>query len=819
MSVRYQIEREDGPICIVSFIQDEDGNKVRVKPLKKRKRESEQIKDLLEQIEFKDGNSPLEFIESCLEKFDENAFSYREVDSGDYQVTLQFGVGKKQIGTSSPLINGVSEYFGENVMSDALERMKTNAYYNLEENANELLAMVRKERYQEAFELYQDDTVKTNLYLAGTAPEILLDAIFQIKAEELPHESRVKLSLQKLGACEINQCHARAESDARWLLEQDSSLSEDVIFNVRLALGNALVSQELFEAAEFHYNEALKMEKEINAHSKAWAYYNIGYVLKSQGKMTEALESYTKAGDLWLNKGDHQQAIRAYMSVIRHYEGSQPKEAIHILQERIDHLVVLQNSNSETIGISHVLGYLYFHQGKIADELKRYEKAKDAFLSSYHTRKGLIGIDDEIEATLNYLVIVCRALGESEEAQSWKTKLHDFKERSIKTEDWKLRERMITLLNTDSEIDPHKLAELKQDVDKMESIHLRVMFLLTLASRQIDEKPDIALQSLDQAMKLNIEEYPDEHVLVLKLYAKIMKVLNRMEKAYDYLCEAIRVKPTYIELYPQVVFLAQELGKDDSKLEHALSWVKIEEDNVTAWQVIGTQYEKLGQPRESYEAFKEALAVAPFDPEVQEQIKQSLHRVTEQVMEQTETDTRSYPLIADFLNEPKEKVHKTIQNRMSEKLYSFQKIIEKHHTPDFWRRESGKIKWISSPEKKAQQYLLLYLRTQLHPDIEVLDEVVIGEGRMDVYIRIPPGINLILEIKMCGEGYSSTYTKGAIEQTEAYMDKKDCTMGYLVVFDARKRDLGKGFEQLYQLGNKQIETQIIDIRHKSPSGN
>src|SRR5699024_2615402 len=390
---------------------------------------------------------------------------------------------------------------------------------------------------------YQN-SVHSSLYLAAAATDVLVDALYQIKAKKLSFDSRIELSKQRIGLCDVNKCYERAESDAHFLLEQAGSLPDNIVFNIRLTLGNALASQELFESAEFHYNKALEMGKEVDAKSKAWAYYNIGGVLRRQGKMKEALDSYTKAGDLWVSKGDHQQAIHAYMRVIHHYESTQPQEAIRLLDKSIGHLAALRNSCNEDIGISHILGFMYFHQGKIASELKRNTKAKKAFVSSYNERKRLIGIDDELEFTLYYLVIVCKELNEQEGARAWEDKLKELKPRSVKTEDSKLRERIIDILNTntDIELDSEKLDELKIDVENMGSIQLRSMFWSTLAIRQIDERPDMALQSLDQAIKLDMEGYPDEYMTVLRLYAEVMKKLNRLDKAYSYLCEAIRVK-------------------------------------------------------------------------------------------------------------------------------------------------------------------------------------------------------------------------------------------------------------------------------------
>lgn len=74
-------------------------------------------------------------------------------------------------------------------------------------------------------------------------------------------------------------------------------------------------------------------------------------------------------------------------------------------------------------------------------------------------------------------------------------------------------------------------------------------------------------------------------------------------------------------------------------------------------------------------------------------------------------------------------------------------------------------------------FVTSFLRSHLHKDIEVLDEVIIGEGRMDIFLIIPPGIKVVIELKICGAGYPSTYAKNAISQTVAYMKKKIVVLG------------------------------------------
>lgn len=51
------------------------------------------------------------------------------------------------------------------------------------------------------------------------------------------------------------------------------------------------------------------------------------------------------------------------------------------------------------------------------------------------------------------------------------------------------------------------------------------------------------------------------------------------------------------------------------------------------------------------------------------------------------------------------------------------------------------------------------------------------------------------------------------------MKKKNCCIGVAIIFDGRKRDQGKGFENYYIIDGKRIETIIINVAKDKPSNN
>ena len=65
---------------------------------------------------------------------------------------------------------------------------------------------------------------------------------------------------------------------------------------------------------------------------------------------------------------------------------------------------------------------------------------------------------------------------------------------------------------------------------------------------------------------------------------------------------------------------------------------------------------------------------------------------------------------------------------------------------------------------------------------------------------------------MCGSGYSSSYAFEGKEQIVHYMENKGTSLGYLVIFDARRDDFGKGLKGVELVGKHTVYTKFIDVR-------
>lgn len=147
-------------------------------------------------------------------------------------------------------------------------------------------------------------------------------------------------------------------------------------------------------------------------------------------------------------------------------------------------------------------------------------------------------------------------------------------------------------------------------------------------------------------------------------------------------------------------------------------------------------------------------------------------------------------------------------------LDDFAYYISADQRMTFWRFNNSdkKYEWIHSPESYAKQLLLTFLNGRFGQSIFVVEEIKAGAGKIDVFITSTLGDKVIVELKMCGHGYTEGYARDGMEQITHYMENKKTEMGYLIVFDSRANNFAQGFTLAESVNGKTILTRIADVR-------
>ncbi|MEZ8584209.1 hypothetical protein AB6C83_06130 [Vibrio cyclitrophicus] len=148
-------------------------------------------------------------------------------------------------------------------------------------------------------------------------------------------------------------------------------------------------------------------------------------------------------------------------------------------------------------------------------------------------------------------------------------------------------------------------------------------------------------------------------------------------------------------------------------------------------------------------------------------------------------------------------------------LKDFSATVSSKNRMHFWRTDgNGGHKWNQNPEEIGKQLLIAFLSAKFGKDnIEILQEERAGAGFIDLYLLLAGGLKVVVELKMCGSPYTSSYAISGEDQIIHYQNNTGSNLGYLVVFDGRKRDYGKGFQELQVIDNKTIYSIAVDVRN------
>ena len=151
-------------------------------------------------------------------------------------------------------------------------------------------------------------------------------------------------------------------------------------------------------------------------------------------------------------------------------------------------------------------------------------------------------------------------------------------------------------------------------------------------------------------------------------------------------------------------------------------------------------------------------------------------------------------------------------------LSAFATFIKQDKRMRFWKKidEPPGHRWVDHPEGRAQDILHGWLKAAFGDRVQAFAEIDVGAGRVDLLVQFIGGLKIVVELKMSGYGYSSTYAAEGEEQILHYMDNSRTGLGYLVVLDAR---LDKNGQPLFDTppGPNTVRCYLIDVRPRISS--
>lgn len=572
---------------------------------------------------------------------------------------------------------------------------------------------------------------------------------------------------------------------------KDESMSELEEMSLYIEKSRVLYEKGSFNASHAVLQEITKKTK--NNMILGCAFRNLARLATHN----EDFELYSnKAIDNFIVSGHKKEAIGVIFTLIERIEGKDDKVALELIEQAIE----FQSSESY-IGRTRLAALLQ-RKSSVLINLNRHGDARDPILMACSLRRGLLGEEASLHASLVKAEIVLRIIGENETADEIKDEYQQL-EQSITDDGFILTQQILQSLERgevfDLEVD-------KILCDATISSHVKFGYLMVVyLNGNYELSKNIELLDSALAYAIDSKDYKAKAIVINQM-ARQYAEHGYISIAIDKLYESIDIDSSDMDSFQKIIyFLLQE-----KRLDEACELLKKKMDLVGCLPNLTFTYAKALFENEKYQdAYKYfrivdkqgGVEVVDGDSVVGDYIRGCIDKIDELNVE-------------DSVCVHENKIDISLR-AISSALDAFSVSISGLSRMQYWVKDDVKgYKWTSNPETVAKHHLLQFLSAKFGNELELVQEDRAGAGFIDLYLIAKNGLKFVVELKMCGSGYSSTYAVSGESQIIHYLKNKETKVGFLIVFDSRTRDFSKGLEKFKTYDNFSIYTKIIDVRNK-----
>lgn len=632
------------------------------------------------------------------------------------------------------------------------------------------------EALQGASLLLSDEQEKVGDLLAQVDPEGLEPA-----AQQIFYEHLVRGSVQH---------PARLESAINRLLrDHRESLSPERIASYKLVLADAIARQGGLESALQAWRELSVTEGREFPHIRAGALFAIATVLEPSDP--DAARNARMAADAFLECGKRQPAAQALVNCARYLFHSDVSRGLAVLEEA-EVLFGLDEAfdRHSRAGLLHLRASMHLDMANAAAALRDATEA-------VRLREGLLQVEPAQHATLLLAADAARQLGDSGA------------ETEFRGAAAQLRAAAPHVVSPDADdvallLHSYDPATAKRVLDRAAAEGDRAAPSIVRLLRSIADKSLTAAERLREceAAAAELDASPRRGDKELGLLAVAQELIDQGD-----LPRAARWYARIVAENPVSQFARQQYA---ALLGQTSAWAELAK--FAAGEIRrfgpapgracchGRALLELGDANAALRELQSARAlVAPGTP-----LAAEIDRWREEAL----TRGAAEILAPRTLVEQRLVSASDLQAKMAE----FARFVANEKRAQFWRLEDREHKWTSSPERLAKSELHTFLKASFGEAIETLEEVSSGAGRVDLYVILNSGSRVVVELKMCGNGYSSSYAFEGTEQIAHYMTNRGTAVGFLVIFDSRARDYGKGLAAVEKHNNQTVYVNFVDVR-------
>ena len=619
----------------------------------------------------------------------------------------------------------------------------------------------------------------------------LFDALFDVDVSQLSSADRRFIRERKLLVSGNLKRYSLHAEEARLLLEEYASeLDAQWIQTLRMAQGIGQLHAGHPEAAMAIWRDIANSPEALSAGNRAWLYRNMSLAMNPRDPETQIAAK--RSSDAFLELGEKDNAVGSLMMAIQCSLFESPESAIALLTETIGWFP------DDSLNSEDRRAWLLISRGKHYLRLRHFSEALKDAEQAIALRSKHVGQESNLIAALHLAAIASNCMGSTDTSRLFKQRADQITEQTGSVH-FQLAQEIVELFQTfDSgrAADIHKRAVAAGEYE----IAAAVQLAITQFDASFDVPSRLARLS-DVVAELQTREANHEMLEPARMAMVVQLRAAGDERGAARWCETILAENPLNEFAERSFLQAcRVLSSHDKAIDH-----------------LQAQNRRLGPApnrllylaRFLIAAGRASDAVEPLckiraHPDWPESVRKQADSILLEVLDIPETPLR--PPRGAPTETP------VLREEIEHALQRFATTVEAHVRHSFWRPANGSKQWAEKPERLAQDFLKLFLKAIFQARLDIYEEVAAGAGRIDLALAFAGGLSVILELKMCGVSYSSTYAFSGSDQILHYMKNLQKSLGYLLIFDARVRDFGKGVDPVTALSNFTVVTNFIDVR-------
>lgn len=714
-------------------------------------------------------DSPIPDWHLLIDTLGQSGFSLEELPAGDFQFNMNYDPQSGiLIATHKPL-HGLAT--PDPALTRDIAASMANTFINIPTDlAHEIDQAICAGNIEEALASVKRAHEEGKFLFPPSAA--LLDAL--VKLDVFPLSSTDRRMLRDLRIVVANKLQKFdvAEPDAEALLAEEDgiALSDEQKINLQIFLALASMMRGNKETALMIWHKLLKNPATLVPRSRAWIWRNISLTLPPDDP--ESIQAAQYAADAFLEAGDKHEAGKSLMQLANTLLHADPAEAIGKIDE------ILSLLDREGLIDKHWRAAALHTRANHLGQLGKHSEAFSNAHEAVDLRRGLFGVEAEFVSSLYLASIEAGYVGRVEEATTLKAEA-DKLSNEIASPRFRFGRRLERLFASfDSEQARELIREAKAAGDLEVAASVRIVQAMNDSSLKDIERLELLEESLRELDNADIRE-PAKQTTWSAIGRQLLR-MEQSERAEAWYRKILAISPFDAEARDHLIHCLWQREKWGDAAIVLRKQIKIRGEMPGLLFAYGKSLFEAGNFPEAIPILTKASDLAGSN----ESLKANVLNLRERALRTGAIPAPSKPI--------KELTVPITRDDFQVAIDEFARFIEAEKRMGFWNKEDSQdYTWIARPEKRAQDFLHTFLKAKFGDRIMLFEEIATGAGRLDLYVQVLGGMAIIIELKMCGFGYSSGYAAAGEDQILHYMENRRTALGYLIVFDARLNDFGQ----------------------------